>query len=347
MPWGARGLVMGFMVLSLVRPAAALAVAAAVIPVVAWWGRTWAGQVLWAELIVVAFALPYALRMSLERARAHRSRVHWPAFGFAAIVVTAILVDFSVIHLRLGPDAARFIGEHLWQRYFTDDLQSAVHAGLLLLEGLLLLVAAERIASSQPAWKRRLAAAVVIGAAAAGVLNVYRLVISAQRTDGFWKRLAEYLATIRLNEAFQDANAAGSLFIAALFLAMGLACFSGYISMRDTIMKTGVKLYEYQGPYSIHAKSVIYDQRLSAVGSFNLDSRSTFLNNESMVIIDSQEFAKKLTMAMENKMDKSILIANHKRWIKSPDTQKKEEPVMKRTFLYALAKVTRFFKEFI
>ena len=123
--------------------------------------------------------------------------------------------------------------------------------------------------------------------------------------------------------------------------------FSGYISMRDTIMKTGVKLYEYQGPYSIHAKSVIYDQRLSAVGSFNLDSRSTFLNNESMVIIDSQEFAKKLTMAMENKMDKSILIANHKRWIKSPDVQRKEEPVMKRTFLYALAKVTRFFKEFI
>lgn len=123
--------------------------------------------------------------------------------------------------------------------------------------------------------------------------------------------------------------------------------FSGYISMRDTIMKTGVKLYEYQEPYSIHAKSVIYDQRLSAVGSFNLDSRSTFLNNESMVIIDSQEFAKKLTIAMENKMDKSILIANHKRWIKSPDIQKKEEPVMKRTFLYALAKVTRFFKEFI
>jgi hypothetical protein len=66
-----------------------------------------------------------------------------------------------------------------------------------------------------------------------------------------------------------------------------------------------------------------------------------------MVIIDSQKFAKELTMAMENKIDKSILVANHKRWIKSPDVQRKEEPVMKRTFLYALAKVTRFFKEFI
>ncbi|MEK1830494.1 hypothetical protein AAAC51_19710 [Priestia megaterium] len=43
-------------------------------------------------------------------------------------------------------------------------------------------------------------------------------------------------------------------------------------------------------------------------------------------------------------MDKSILIANHKRWIKSPDIQKKEEPVMKRTFLYTLAKVTRFLR---
>jgi hypothetical protein len=66
-----------------------------------------------------------------------------------------------------------------------------------------------------------------------------------------------------------------------------------------------------------------------------------------VVIIDSQEFAKELKVAMENKMDKSILIANHKRWIKSPDVQKKEEPAMKRTLLYTLAKVTRFFKEFI
>lgn len=200
-----------------------LAVAAAATPLVAWWGRPLASHVLWAEVIVVAFAVPYVLRLSFERAIETGSRVRWAAFTLAVIVIAAILVDFSLMQLRVGPAAARVIGDHLWNRYFAEDLHSGFHAGLLLLEGLLLLVAAQRIVSMDRAWGRRIAGAVVIGAAGAGTLNVYRLIAAAGRSDTFWRTLADYFGTIRLNEAFPDANAAGSFFVTALAVAIALA----------------------------------------------------------------------------------------------------------------------------
>ncbi|MDQ7862931.1 hypothetical protein RCO48_23580 [Peribacillus frigoritolerans] len=55
------------------------------------------------------------------------------------------------------------------------------------------------------------------------------------------------------------------------------------------------------------------DQRLSAVGSYNLDSRSAFLNTESMVVIDSERFAAQLIGAIDSKIKNSTLIADNKK----------------------------------
>ncbi|MFD4929489.1 phosphatidylserine/phosphatidylglycerophosphate/cardiolipin synthase family protein [Peribacillus butanolivorans] len=123
--------------------------------------------------------------------------------------------------------------------------------------------------------------------------------------------------------------------------------FSGYLGLRDSIVKTGVRLYEYSKPYSLHAKSVVYDQRLSAVGSFNLDSRSALLNTESMVIIDGEEFAAQLTGAIETRISESTLVANKKRYIEPPKDQKMDESFFKSTLLNALSKVTVFWRRFI
>ncbi|MCA1562171.1 MAG: O-antigen ligase family protein, partial [Acidobacteria bacterium] len=81
----------------------------------------------------------------------------------------------------------------------------------------------QHIVSSNPACGRRIAGALVTGAVVAGVLNLYRLIRAAGRSDTFWRTLAEYFGTVRLNEAFPDANAAGSFFIAALAVAIALA----------------------------------------------------------------------------------------------------------------------------
>lgn len=73
----------------------------------------------------------------------------------------------------------------------------------------------------------------------------------------------------------------------------------GYLKHRKRILEESDRLYEYHGKGSIHAKSYIFDSRLSMVGSFNLDARSSFLSTESMVVIDSEPLAH----ALKEKMD--------------------------------------------
>ncbi|MBK5462061.1 phospholipase D-like domain-containing protein [Peribacillus sp. TH27] len=123
--------------------------------------------------------------------------------------------------------------------------------------------------------------------------------------------------------------------------------FSSYLALRDSIVETGARLYEYSKLYSLHGKSAVYDQRLSAVGSFNLDSRSAFLNTESIVIIDGEEFAAQLTGAIESKISDSTLVADNKRYIEPPEDKKKEESFFKATFLNALSKITVYWKRFV
>ena len=96
---------------------------------------------------------------------------------------------------------------------------------------------------------------------------------------------------------------------------------SGYMNKRKEMLDFGVRIYEYQGPGSIHAKSYTFDQRISAIGSFNLDSRSAFLSTESMVIIDSEEFAKKLEEEMGNYLDQSLMVAGSPDYSYLPNTE--------------------------
>ncbi|WP_285767162.1 phospholipase D family protein [Peribacillus sp. SI8-4] len=123
--------------------------------------------------------------------------------------------------------------------------------------------------------------------------------------------------------------------------------FSGYLGLRDRIVETGAKLYEYSKLYSLHGKSVVYDERLSAVGSFNLDSRSAFLNTESMVIIDSEAFASQLIGAIDSKIADSTLVADEKKYIQPPEDKQKDQSFFKATFLNVLSKITVYCNRFI
>lgn len=54
------------------------------------------------------------------------------------------------------------------------------------------------------------------------------------------------------------------------------------------------QFYHFQGEGYIHAKAYLFDERLSLVGSFNFDPRSSFLSQENLVIIDSPELGQAL-----------------------------------------------------
>lgn len=62
-----------------------------------------------------------------------------------------------------------------------------------------------------------------------------------------------------------------------------------YLNQKKKILKTGADVYELMNEHAVHTKAVLIDDRLSVVGSYNLDMRSTYLDTELMLVIDSQE----------------------------------------------------------
>ncbi len=54
-----------------------------------------------------------------------------------------------------------------------------------------------------------------------------------------------------------------------------------YLNQKQRIHQTGAHLYEYLGDHSAHRKTVLIDDRLSLVGSFNFDMRSAYLDNRA------------------------------------------------------------------
>ena len=85
-----------------------------------------------------------------------------------------------------------------------------------------------------------------------------------------------------------------------------LPALAGYVNTRKKVLNAGVELYELrpdsnmpklwsalagQSKAALHAKSLVFDRKSVFIGSFNLDPRSTALNTEIGVIIDSPEIA--------------------------------------------------------
>ncbi|GAB3792327.1 phospholipase D-like domain-containing protein [Virgibacillus kimchii] len=87
-----------------------------------------------------------------------------------------------------------------------------------------------------------------------------------------------------------------------------LLAFSGYSNYRDKLAASDIELYEFQSASeSLHGKTMIVDQRISAIGSFNFDPRSAFLNTEVMVVIDSEDFSSHLRTKFFNFMESNSL----------------------------------------
>ena len=71
-----------------------------------------------------------------------------------------------------------------------------------------------------------------------------------------------------------------------------------YAKNRNRILETGIDIWEYEGGYSYHGKSILIDDDLSVIGSFNMDMRSTYLDTELMLVIRSKEVNKQLEDGM-------------------------------------------------
>ncbi|GAE24636.1 phospholipase D/Transphosphatidylase [Halalkalibacter wakoensis JCM 9140] len=122
--------------------------------------------------------------------------------------------------------------------------------------------------------------------------------------------------------------------------------YSGYMQHRKKFAHSDFLLYEYQSTTeSLHTKTYIFDSRISVVGSFNLDSRSAYLSTESVVIIDSKEFADLLESNIDCKIEKdSLLVAGDGAYVEDPTIEPSKVSFFKRGLTTVLNRVTRHFQ---
>ena len=222
-PWFITVLLIGFAAMSAWRPSAALIALAAAIPVAAWTGRTWNGSIAWPETLVVGFAAGYSARAVWSRSE-QRDNLGLPIFIFTAIVVASLAVRLVVLYRTIGGGALRL---QLWQIVTTDYFVGSggfrdLDAAMRLIEGMVLLWAAASVARSSPGFAPRLVRWFVAGAAAAGVLNLWRIWQGALRLEEPVAVFFGYLTSLRYNVHYGDVNAAGSYFVMALLVAIGL-----------------------------------------------------------------------------------------------------------------------------
>ena len=69
---------------------------------------------------------------------------------------------------------------------------------------------------------------------------------------------------------------------------------SDYLKNKGRLVDTGLNIYEYEGGVSYHGKSISVGNRLSIIGSFNMDMRSAYLDTELMLVIDSERVNQQL-----------------------------------------------------
>ena len=100
-----------------------------------------------------------------------------------------------------------------------------------------------------------------------------------------WEEIAENVSdfSIMTNSVANNGNPFGS---------------ADYAKNRNRILSTGINIWEYEGGYSYHGKSILIDDDLSVIGSFNMDMRSAYLDTELMLVIRSKDINKQLEEGM-------------------------------------------------
>jgi len=102
-----------------------------------------------------------------------------------------------------------------------------------------------------------------------------------------------------------------------------IPAFSGYSSQREDLLAAGVELYEFKPRpalreelidrypsladkdpvFALHAKSLVIDDRIIYIGTFNLDPRSANLNTEVGVLAENEELARQLGASIERDIE--------------------------------------------
>lgn len=135
-----------------------------------------------------------------------------------------------------------------------------------------------------------------------------------------------------------------SMLTNSLFSTPNPPAYSGYINHRKNLVDLGIDIYEIQSQDSIHAKSFVIDEDLLLIGSFNLDSRSSNLSTESMVVIHSSQAVEKFKDGIQEYIDQSLLVSKDYNYILKDGIEEKKVSFIKKTLISTLSHVTKWFE---
>lgn len=119
---------------------------------------------------------------------------------------------------------------------------------------------------------------------------------------------------------------------------------SDYTWNRSEVLATGVNLYEFHGTYSMHNKSVLIDDDISIIGSYNLDLRSTYLDTEVMLVVHGEEFNQLLSENILAMQDDSLPVNSDGSYGDNGNVIAKEIPTWKSFVLTITSFVFQLFR---
>lgn len=120
-----------------------------------------------------------------------------------------------------------------------------------------------------------------------------------------------------------------------------------YLNHREDILSAGATVYELMNEHAMHTKTVLVDDHISIVGSYNLDMRSTYLDTELMLVIDSEELNLHIREMAEEYMEKSRAVYSDGTKEEGILYQGKELSEKKQLIYQVLRVVTRFVRHLL
>lgn len=120
-----------------------------------------------------------------------------------------------------------------------------------------------------------------------------------------------------------------------------------YLNQKEKIWATGVQVYEFMGEHSSHTKAVLIDERMSLVGSYNMDMRSTYQDTELMLAVDSVALNEQIRQEAERDKLASRTMTESGEYEYGPEYQAKEMSTGKKIFYGVLRVITVPIRRFL
>ncbi len=218
----------GVALLAFFRPQNALLVLAGLAPLAQIWVPLFGSHMRGGEAMVLAFLSGGLIRgWTLGSFRVFPSdRMQTAAAVLGAVVAASCLEQlwFSQIQLDYPGPFLWDTAAHLSRTYFTAFRGYAgIFQAMLLLEGLALLVCVSHYCRVAGALASKLVSMVAISAVGAAVFNLAFFAKELIATGEPLERFVSFFTRQRWSAHVGDVNAAGSLFVMAMFIALGLA----------------------------------------------------------------------------------------------------------------------------